>query len=244
VITYSAAPVPVRDDLTSSHRRFWQRLGSPGTWWTGAERVAVAREARRSRECTLCRERRAALSPHGVSGRHDAATELPLAALEVIHAVMNDAGRLTRRWYLARLAEGLSPEQYVEILGTVVALVSIDTFCRAIGVPEHPLPAPLPGPPSRYRPASAGPDEAWVPMVPLDNAGTPEADLWPAGKAGNVIRAMSLVPDEVRTLGDLGAAHYLPGHVVRDPRAARGCLTRPQMELVAGRVSALNGCFY
>jgi hypothetical protein len=48
----------------------------------------------------------------------------------------------------------------------------------------------------------------------------------------------------VRTLNDLSAAHYLEMHQVPDPTASRGALSRPQMELVAGRVSALNGCFY
>ncbi len=81
-------------------------------------------------------------------------------------------------------------------------------------------------------------------MVPVDNSGTPEADLWAPGKAGNVIRAMSLVPDEVRTLNELGAVHYLPNAWVRDPSASQGALTRPQMELVAGKVTALNDCYY
>lgn len=81
-------------------------------------------------------------------------------------------------------------------------------------------------------------------MVAADNGGTPEADLWSAGKTGNVIRAMSLVPDEVRTLNDLSAAHYLPNVRVRDPSASQEALSRPQMELIAGRVSVVNGCFY
>ena len=34
---------------------------------------------------------------------------------------MTDAGRLTRTWYQACLADGLSDGQYVEIIGTVVA---------------------------------------------------------------------------------------------------------------------------
>ena len=81
-------------------------------------------------------------------------------------------------------------------------------------------------------------------MVAADNAGTPEADLWPAGRIGNVIRALSLVPDEVRTLCDLSAVHYLPDDRVRDPEASQGSLTRPQAELIAAKVSALNECFY
>ena len=71
-----------------------------------------------------------------------------------------------------------------------------------------------------------------------------EADLWPIGRTGNVIRAMSLVPDEVRTLGDLGAVHYLPNVEVRNPEAHPEHLDRPQTELIAARVSALNECFY
>ncbi len=244
MITYEHVSYPVRKGFAESHQRFWERLAASGTWWTGAERVAIAREARAARHCPSCKERKAAVSPHSVSSSHATATDLPPAALEVIHSVMNDAGRLTRKWYEARLADGLSVGQYVEIVGTVAALVSIDQFCRGIGVREHLLPAPLPGEPSRYRPASAGPDQAWVPMVPADNAGTPEADLWPAGRTGNVIRAMSLVPDEVRTLSDLSAVHYLPNARVRDPSASQGSLIRPQMELVAGRVSVLNDCFY
>ena len=244
LITYAQVSAPVRNEFSESHQRFWNRLGAPGTWWTGAERVAIAREARAARSCPYCQARKASLSLPTVSGSHTSATDLPAAAVEVIHAVMNDAGRLTRTWHEARLADGLSAGQYVEIIGTVVALVSIDQFCLGIGVAAHPLPSPLSGEPSRYRPASAGPDEAWVPMVPADNSGTPEADLWPAGSTGNVIRAMSLVPDEVRTLSDLSAVHYLPNARVRDPSASQGSLSRPQMELVAGKVSILNDCFY
>ena len=87
-------------------------------------------------------------------------------------------------------------------------------------------------------------EEAWVPMIPDDANHGAEADLWPIGRTGNVIRAMSLVPDEVRTLGDLGAAHYLPNVMVRDPSACPAHLDRPQTELIAARVSALNQCFY
>jgi hypothetical protein len=246
MLSYASAPVPVRSGFAGSHQRFWDRLARPGAGWTGAERVAIAHEARAAAKCDHCRQRRSALSPHIVAGRHTAVTDLPDAAVEVAHAVMQDAGRLTRRWYEARLAEGLSDGQYVEIVGTVVALVSIDRFCRAVAVPEHALPAPLPGAPTAYRPARAvlHLDEAWVPMVPMDNADTPEADLWPAGKTGNVIRAMSLVPDEVRTLADLSAVHYLPNERVRDASACQGSLSRPQMELIAGRVSVLHDCFY
>jgi hypothetical protein len=57
------------------------------------------------------------------------------------------------------------------------------------------------------------------------------------------MRAMSLVPDEVRGLVDLSAAHYLAPTAMMDLSAGLS-LDRAQIELIAGRVSALNECFY
>jgi hypothetical protein len=243
-ISYSAAPVPVRDDFAAAHTRFWKRLASPGAWWTGAERVAIAAEVRQAGRCALCKARKAARTPTAVEGQHNHHGALPDAAVEVIHRVVTDPGRLSQKWFKQTLAAELSAEQYVEIIGTLVAMVSIDSFCRGIGVPLHPLPAPQLGAPSHYRPPGAVQEDAWVPMIPVDRATGAEADLYGGTAAGNVIRAMSLVPDEVRTLFDLSAAHYLPMGQVRDPSASAGALTRMQMELIAGRVSALRQCFY
>ena len=243
-ISYRAAPVPVSDDFAAAHTRFWRRLASPGSWWTGAERVAIAAEVRQAWHCALCQARKRALTPTAVQGLHDHLNTLPEAAVEVIHRVVTDPGRLSRKWFNDTLAAGLSVEPYVEIIGTLVAMVSIDSFCRGIGVPFHPLPEPQPGAPSHYRPPSARQEDAWVPMIPVDGATGAEADLYGGQAVGNVLRAMSLVPDEVRTLVDLSAAHYLPMGQVRDPSASTGALTRMQMELIAGRVSALRQCFY
>ena len=87
--------------------------------------------------------------------------------------------------------------------------------------------------------------EAWVPMLAAGRLGASERDLFfGLPMPPNVLRAMSLVPDEVRTLKDLSAAHYLPMGSVRDPRATAGTPHRMQIELIAGRVSALRQCFY
>jgi hypothetical protein len=112
-------------------------------------------------------------------------------------------------------------------------------------MPLNNLPAPRAGEPSGYRPANAdsGPG-AWVPMLPpVINEG-PESDLWQAG--ANIARAMSLVPDEVRTLMDTIACHYLPYESVMGDWTAcpNGGLNRIQMEVIAARVSSHNECFY
>ena len=59
------------------------------------------------------------------------------------------------------------------------------------------------------------------------------------------LRAMSLVPDAVRCLNEQSRAYYMPVADVADPSTNGGkTLTRQQIELVAGRVSLLNECFY
>ncbi len=244
MISYAHAPVLVRSDFAASHQRFWNRLSQPGTWWRSAERIAIAAETRKAQSCTLCAKRCAALSPQAISGAHDRASQLPDAAIEAIHAIARYSSRLTRSWYESVLKNGLSDGQYVEIVGTVATVVSIDAFCRGLGLPPHPLPVPGKGHPTGYRPQSAGPDEAWVPLVPRENANTPEADLWPNGSLGNIIRAMSLVPEEVRTLRDLLPVHYVAYEQVREPNAGTDALNRPQMELVAAKVSIMNQCYF
>ncbi len=242
-ISSAEAPVPVRGDLALAQRRALERLAAPGTWWSGAERVAIAAEARQARRCGPCRERRQALSPAWGGADHESLGRLPPAAVEAIHRVAADPGRLSRAWFEKTRAAGLAEGPYVELVGVVATLVSLDAFCRGLGVAPHPLPEPLPGEPSRYRPGQARDEGAFVPMIPARGAQGAEADLWPPGRTANVLRALSLVPDEVRGLKELSAAHYLPMEQVIDVRAHR-LLSRAQMELVAARVSALNECHY
>ena len=240
---YADAPVPVREDLRTSQQRAWDRLARAGTWWTGAERVAIAAEVRQAPHCALCRERGDAPSPLAVAGTHDGLGALPDAAVEVVHQVTVDPARLSRTWFEKALAAGLGDAQYVEILGVVVTVLSIDRFCRGLGVPPRDLPAPVAGEPSRYRPAGALPEGAWVPMIAERRARGPEENLYGAPRTGNVVRALSLVPDEVRGLIDLSGSHYLGMDEMLDLSAGK-TLDRVQIELIAGRVSALNECFY
>ncbi len=244
LLSYQLTEIPVRENFAEAHSRFWTRLAAPGAWWTGAERVAIAAEARHAWQCTLCRERQAALTPAAVDGEHDHLNALPEVVVDVIHRVITDPGRLSRKWFDSIMEAGLTQEQYVEIIGTLVALISIDRFCLGIGVPFHELPEPLAGEPSHYRPEGLTAGDAWVPMLAPDHDTGPEHDLFEMRPTGNVIRAMSLVPDEVRTLNDLGSVHYLRTSQVRDPSASAGTLNRMQMELAAARVAAARQCFY
>jgi hypothetical protein len=244
LVSYAGAPIPVRDDLVAAHERAFARLASAGSWWTGAERVAIAAAVRESRRCRPCRDRKGALSPGAVAGEHDGARgPLPSLAIDAAHRIASDPARLTRKWVEGLLTSGLGEGRYVELVGVVSTIVSIDAFCRGIGAPPHPLPLPRPGEPHRHRPKAARREEAWVAMLPPGRPTGSESDLW-GGRTGNVLRALSLVPDEVRGLQDLSQAHYLEMAAMTDLTRGRGALDRRQVELLAGRVSALRECFY
>lgn len=239
---YDAGPDPIRPDLAEAHRRAWVHIAGPGTWLSGAERVAVADEMRRARSCALCRERKEALSPFTIEGEHDHGGVLSAPLVDAVHCVATDAARLTERWYRSLLEQGLRAEVYVEALGVAVIAISVDRFHHAMGLPLEPLPSPQPGAPTRVRPEGIVEGEAWVPMQESRRVA---AQLgMPAGPVPFVLRALSLVPAEVRAWGDLSAAQYLTEHQMRSSFASVRALDRSQIELVAGRVSALNECFY
>ncbi len=243
---FDGARVKVRPDIAEAHTEYWRRLAAPGTWWTGAERVAIAAETRAARDCALCRERRAALSPSSVQGAHATAPgstdALPAAAIDAVHRIVTDAARLSSTFVQGLGTEGVDDAHYVELVGVVVAMVSIDEMARGVGAEIMPLPEPVAGEPTLERPIEAKDDGAWVPLLPESRPKGENADLWPL-RGPYVIRAMSLVPDAVRDLQLLSGAHYLPMEQVADMTKGR-VLPRPSMELVAGRVSALNECFY
>ncbi len=243
-IDYSAARVPIRQDLRDTHARVLDAIRRPGTWLDGAQRVAVAEESRRALACALCRERKAALSPEHVQGEHDAATDLPAPLVEAIHRIRSDPARLSRSWFEKTLAAGVAAEAYVETVGVVTELAGLDFFCRAVGLAPFALPEPLPGEPTRRRPAGTKEGIAWVPLLAPEDATGPEADLYAAGPVvPNIARALSLVPMEVRLLQTWMASHYVPLDKLQDPTLGRD-LDRLQIELVASRVSAINECFY
>jgi hypothetical protein len=247
MFAYSNSPYPIRADIPDAHRHAWDKIAAPGSWWTGAQRVAIAAETRGAANCELCATRKQALSPQGVAGNHDRVSqdELSDTAVDAVHRLATDASRMSESWLQQCAQAGLSDAHYVELLGVVVALVSIDAFHAALGFPVEPLPAPLPGEPDEYRPPATKAD-AWVPMLSGATARDDEADLFGGARmVPNVIRAMSLVPDAVRLLKVLSAAHYIPMEDVPDPSASGGrALSRAQIELIAGRVSAMNDCFY
>ena len=240
----------IRADLADSHAATWRHIAGAGTWWTAEDRLAIAEEARLARDCGLCAERKAAVSPFAVDGEHENAGRLPTAVIDVIHRVITDPGRLTQSWLSKVFAGGLEDTHYVELVAVAVFTHSLDIFQRAVGLDRVPLPVAASGAaePTRARPEIARPDGAWVDLVPDgEEGGSFARDVYGGMESVPYIgRALSLVPLEVAALRGLSGPHYMELSHVSDPHyeTPGRAIDRLQMELVAARVSLMNDCFY
>lgn len=218
-------PVPVREDLAVALRKSWADIGRPGAWWTGPERAAIAGLARTER---IQRNE----PPWNRDHAQPPAAPLPAKAVEAARKIGADPTHVDRDWAEGAIRE-LGDAPYVELVSVVVTTVAADAFCEAMGIQREALPEPEAGEPTRIRPDGMGDIGAWVPVQVVD---------W---NRANVARALSLVPEGVRTFFRMVGAMYSGTatdfqKMVWDHRP----LGRPQVELLAARVSALNQCFY
>ena len=113
---------------------------APGGRAPSASRSPPRRARPRAAGCVASARRRSRPAPRWAVTRESSA--LSDAAVEAIHRISIDPGRLSKRWFDALASQGLGDAAYVELVGVVSTLVSVDAFCRAIGVPPHPLPDP------------------------------------------------------------------------------------------------------
>jgi len=240
-IKVGGKPLPIRESLVREMEVAWKRLAGPGTWWTGAERLTIAAEARHATNCRLCQRRREALSPYTHDGEHDAMGELAPAAVEAIHRLVTDAGRITKKWVRSL---DLDETKYVEIIGVLAVLTGLDTLHGALGLPLTQLPAAMPGEPVRRKPQGAKRNLAWVETVAPEDVGAGEPNPYPLHGDKNIHRGISLVPQEVINFFDLDVELYMKDDEIRDFDTEYRAISHAQIELIAGRTSALAGCFY
>ena len=134
--------------------REWERLAAAGTWWTGAERIAVAATARAARD--------------GL----DRPGGLPDPAAEATERLSIEAHLVSAEWLDDLERRGLERVAYVEVLGVVSRIRAVDTALFGLGQPERPLPVPSPGEPT-HEATDAQIDGGFVPTV--GRAGPPNA---------------------------------------------------------------------
>jgi hypothetical protein len=222
--------VDVRADLLDAHRQAWRALAEPGTWWSGHQRVELARTALAA--MTAAEPLLPWTAPSTVDGWLPDDLVAPRAAHDAIYRIAAHAATLTEPWYVG-MCDELTDLAYVEIVAIACTVVAIAAFRRAAGLEPWVLPAPVDGEPSRHVPPDLVPAGLnWVRVTS------------PADQQAAVVQAFTSVPAELDRLWMLAAAQYIPNLEMVDPRWTRGTLSRMQIELVAARVSQLRECFY
>ena len=110
----------------------------------------------------------------------------------------------------------------------------------------RPLPEPGSGSPTRQRPGTAVQELAFVPTIPNGAAGGELGrELYGGVPKPYIIRSLSLVPDEMRRHLEMEQVYYLPlKRIIDYDYQHHEGLSRVQVEVVAGRISAINECFY
>jgi hypothetical protein len=236
---YDDSAYAVRDEIDAAHAATLDDIVSPGTWGTGAQRRAVAVEARHALV-------EAGMLEAADSDGMQADVALPEPVRRVVRQLAVEPAAVDRAFCERALADGLSDAEYTEIVGVVARITDLDVFARGIGVPPRTLPPARTGSASRRRPAEAVPELAWVPTVPNWPAGGESArDLYGEAPKPYIVRGLSLVPAELRAHLALEQAQYSRLDKVRDfTYQHHEGLTRPQTEIVAGRISAINACFF
>lgn len=208
-----------RADLMEAYASSWRHVAAPGAHFTAQERLRVAAVAR---DAFLSNDP----SPPWVRPFGD-------PALDVAYRLARHAGTITQQWYEQIITEGMHPLEWVEVVGIVIATVPVVAFVRAAGLPLPELPSPEAGTPhGRMADELAPATLNWVPVAA------------PADRTASVVQALSALPDEWDNLWRLAAAQYMSDAQMSDPAWNRGTLSRPQMELTAGRISRIRECFF
>jgi hypothetical protein len=120
-LTRSVFPVP--PDLARLLDHVWDDMAAPGSWWTGAQRVAIASVAR---------------------GDQIARGELPPGAVHAARTIGMSPAAVTSTMVLTAVEE-VGEGRYVELVGVVACLAAVDTITRMLGCGIAPLPTPQPG---------------------------------------------------------------------------------------------------
>ena len=229
---FEQSPYPVRENIAESHQHAWQLIGSPGAFWRANERVAMVREARAALVCGICAARKNSLTPFG-GPDHGTTEDLPAIIVDLVHRIVTDPQRMTRRVFDEVIAAGYSLEQYLEVVAVTASSVVIDTTNLGAGIAPLELPEPLPGEPTGQEPPDLVDDGAWVPITRVDRTTGPTG----LPSVPNIARSLGAVP----SARDLFFAAFRGHYALRDIPLA---VTQAQAEFIASRVSAMNECFY
>jgi len=136
----------ILEDIESVIAEQWRRLANAGTWFTGEQRVAIARVARQAQ-----------------AGQDAATGKIPDVTIEAARKIAVDAHTIDQAWVNDCFSRGLAPLQMVELTAIVAQLSTIDTYTIGIGEELRKLPDPLPGDPCEEEVKGAKLMRGWYP---------------------------------------------------------------------------------
>lgn len=214
----------VDDEIISACRISWDHLGRPGGWWSGHDRLAIAAQVRRSAPRPLW-DRAPELVDVGDEPDGDL-TAFVRALTERVTTQPSSIDHDTYRHIVGRIGE----DAYAELAAIATQVVPIDHLHDALGLDREPLPRAETGEPTGERPDGLVDHVAFLPTLPAD--GLPHVAVSLSLAQADNARRMLLVRAMYsgRSFGEMVWTHR--------------ALSRPQIELVAARTSALNECFY
>lgn len=221
----------IRQDLAEVHALAWTHIAGPGSWFSGAQRVELAKTVLIAISDT---EPLPPWSSFSESGRLTNQPLAPAAAHDVAYRAGRHAGTMTETVYSSAVSK-IGELPYVEVCGIVSTVAAVAHFCRNIGVDVPAFPSPKPGEPTANQPENV--ETTWRNWVPVRS---------PADNSAAVVQAYTSVPGEDQNAWRMASAQYMPEDEMlqADWRRRPKGLSRPQMELVAARVAQLRECFY
>ena len=203
--------------------RAWANLTTAGPTLNAGERLAVIATARRA----WASAPGAGHSAGGHIGREHSGDGHGSPLEDAAFWLAKDAGGLTREVVDQLEQRGLDRYRYLETVGVVARLASLDFYARGVGAALLPAPPDDGSSPSGEVHPDAAITNGWVPATgPL---------FAPA--------SLDALPAEGLALRDVHEAMYMPMAEMGDP-AFVDVLTRAQIEFIAARTSFLNECFY
>ena len=153
-------------------------LASPGSFFTGAERIAFAEHARVAR---------------GLTTTGPTLPPVVAAAVErVAVKAMDSRSTDVDAW----VADGREVESYVEMVSVVALISSIDSYRVGVGAPLDSLPEPVPGEPVPAVDERAVKSNSWVPTVGVALAPTAMSSLPAEGAIKRPLAATLYLTDE------------------------------------------------
>jgi len=199
-------------------------LGRAGRWWTAPQRLAIASIAREAQPRPLWDR----IPPLETIPADDGDPLSPFVSA-LIEVVAVDTASINREM-VDLISERIGDAAYAELSAIVAQVAAIDQLCHSLGTDLAPFPAASSGQPSRERPDGMG-----------DVGGHIHMSLHHEG--ANVARSLSLAAEDHDRWRGLVLSMYSRDAFLEMVWTDRA-LTRPQVELLAARTSALNQCFY